>query len=189
MFQMLLDILTLKKLFVAYLKSTFKWVSCILFGNRTRKSHEKKNSLGAQKRECLSDSQEVDAEAELGGQRLGHRKVCERKREKAGWMESYQTAISPWPSLHQYNQGLWQRNTLLGSPGWEERIRFLCHWAAESPPNSTQSSFLLGQALMLEILSLCHHCTTRENWLDSLPFLNTMLSLKIIIEKCLPKTG
>ena len=70
MFQMLLDILTLKKLFAAYLKSTFKWVSCILFGNPMHKSHEKKNSLGTQKKECLSDSQEADAEAELGGQRF-----------------------------------------------------------------------------------------------------------------------
>lgn len=58
MFQMLHDILILKKLFVPYLKFTFKWVSCILFGNPMHKSNENMNSFGTQKREHLSGSQE-----------------------------------------------------------------------------------------------------------------------------------
>lgn len=70
MFQMLHDILILKKLFVPYLKFTFKWVSCISFGNPMHKSKENMNSFGTQKREHLSGSQEEDAEAELGGQRF-----------------------------------------------------------------------------------------------------------------------
>ena len=187
MFQMLHDILILKKLFVPYLKFTFKWVSCILFGNPMHKSNENMNSLGTQKRERLSGSQEEDAEAELGGQRF--------RTQEGLWKEKGENRVG-WGAVRrrcQPDQGSTSisKSSDKETPPWgvqaEQKGLDFCTTELLSLLSTPSSQ--LGQSLMLKILSLCHHSTTRENRLDPLPFLNTTFSLNVIIEKCLPKIG